>query len=127
MPIPEFETGEFLKPKNVRTGEFLKFINGGEWKVSVFKKGTTEENSKKQLEILVMHNNEEKKFTLNSPSYEALSPAYGEDTDNWVGKSAMITIKQYQGFNDGIVLMPCITAPTETPTAPKAEDVAWDE
>jgi len=121
MPKPEFKeaAGQFLRTKDVKQGEFVKFTTSGELLEKDFKG-----EKKNVFEINVVHNSQDKVMTLNKTSYENLAPAYGENTDDWIGRQAMITIKDYsdKGFPPGMVLMPCI----EAPKAESKEEVEWD-
>ena len=121
---PEYQAGgggKFLRAGNVKTGEFIQFLDGG-----------TEEEGKygMQTNMKVMYKGEEKLLSLKKTSYMELSPHYGEDTEDWIGKSAVLNIVDYsdKGFPPGIKLSPCIAPPTEEAKVQKSiEEQTWDE
>jgi len=111
--------GTFLKAGNVESGDFIKFLDGG-----------TEQTDGKfgpQMNMKVFYKGEEKTLTLNKTNYGNLSPHYGEDLEDWIGKTAVLTIKKYEGFPPGIVLGPCISPPKEDldKTQESIEETEW--
>lgn len=126
MPTPQYSTsdGSFLRASQAKTGEFVTFLDSGEQKEKDI-------NGDKKLifEIRVSHNGEEKIMSLNKTSYQNLAPVYGMNTDDWVNRPAMITIKDYsdKGFPPGIVLMPCVEPPKQEKAKTVSPESAWDE
>lgn len=82
------DLSNFLKPADITNGEVVTFIDAGEIKMVRF----GQQPEKKVFQISVeLANGKQKIVTLNSTSRQILGGFWGTDTENWVGKKALIT------------------------------------
>jgi len=110
--------GVYLKAKDVKDGETIQFLDAGEWRPSPFKNkdGTDQAD---QLIFKIKYNNDDKEIKVSKASRVSLIDAFGDDTENWVGKSAkMFVLPTPDGAHQMIVLK---AVPVE------GGEVAWDE
>lgn len=76
----------------------LVIIKDGEYKTATYKKGTPEEETKRELRIPVMIDNVEKIWRINKQSTQNLTDAWGEETITWVGKVVALDVKSQGGM-----------------------------
>jgi len=80
---------DFLKVADVKGGETITFLNEGEWVVN--KKYTYPDGTpRKDFVIKVSISGTEKDMRLNVTNRGNLISAFGNDTANWIGKSASL-------------------------------------
>lgn len=100
MKVEQVATGgEFLKASFVKTNKIveLKIMNKDDFERVTFE-GKDGKKSQTKLQAKVIYNNYKpgsdmpNKWTMNGKSQNALIEAWGDDTDNWVGKKIPITI-----------------------------------
>ena len=92
----------FIKADEVKDGEIIVFLDEGE--LADGKYG-------KQLNIRVNYKSEERLFTIKKTNADKLSEAFGEETKNWVGKGAKLTVERVKVMGemvDTITLDPII-------------------
>ena len=103
----------WLSAKNCEEGDVVTFLNEGEWREST--KFTYDDgNPVKQLVFNVKHKDEEKRLTLIKPSRTAMIEAFGNDTVEWVGKQAKISLALNTQGTKSIILMPLGSSPQKT-------------
>lgn len=115
--VADYKRGQWLKSDDIKTGEIIIIKNEGEFVDDNFNEG------KKVLEILVeLPNGSELIAKPNKTSVSALSDlengGWGDDVANWVGKQAIVEIKQevVKGEDrDVIYLIPNDDGATQTP------------
>jgi len=79
----------FLRVDDVKNGDVITFLNEGEWLES--KKYTYSDGTpRKDFVIKVSISGTEKDMRLNATNRSNLISAFGNDTANWVGKSASL-------------------------------------
>lgn len=96
--------GQFMKAEGVDKGATVVFKDAGEIQTS--DKYTYEDGSpRKNLVFTVEYKGEDKKLRLNNASKINLIEAWGEETKDWIGKSAVIHILPApNGINKMIIL-----------------------
>lgn len=84
----EKQTGKYLTNEDVKTGDFVKFLDEGEMVDKEF-----QGKAKTALEISVeLPNGKFKTASLNATSHNNMIERYGDDTKNWIGKEGRIEI-----------------------------------
>ena len=100
------QSGNYLKPDDVKDGDLVTFKTEGEW-IESRKYTYPDGNPRSDFVITVDYKGEERSLRVNKVSRDELIPAYGNDTTLWVGKQAKITIENYRSLNTkGIILLP---------------------
>ena len=125
--------GKFLSAKTCKTGDVLIFKNAGEYRDSKFMNPDKKMDGsphplagkpKRDLVFEVSVNGEDMIFTCNNTNQAILKDAYGNNTDNWVGKKCGITIVKVNvggSLKDSVML-----TPTKATAEKKTLDDAWD-
>lgn len=75
----------WLKADNIKSGDTITILNEGEIVTSgrfTYANG----EPKKDLVLLVKHNDAEFDMTINATNKKVLLGAFGDETKNWVGK-----------------------------------------
>lgn len=121
---------EYLKADNVKQGQIVQFTNAGEIEVSTkyrYKnQDGTEGDFVRSLVFRVKYEGEDKKIKISVASKESLIDAFGDDTENWVGKKASImVIPTPNGQKKMIVLVPITSKLQSTVKSP--EEIEWSE
>lgn len=81
----------YLKAENVKSGDVVKINSEGEWIES--NKYTYEDKTpRKNFVVEVIYAGEARTLTLNSTNRSNLINDWGNDTAEWIGKSATIEI-----------------------------------
>jgi len=83
-------SGNYLKTKDVENGTTITIKNEGEWVESTMYK-YEDGNPKVDFVVKVEVNGEEKSMRVNKTNRDILIEAYGNDTAEWIGKTAVIT------------------------------------
>jgi hypothetical protein len=79
----------WIKSADVKTGDVVTFMSGGEWTES--SKFTYDDGSPvKQFVVSVELKGEERAMNLNKLSRTNLCAYFGGDTDGWIGKKASV-------------------------------------
>ncbi len=81
----------WLKSDNVKSGDNLTFLNGGEIVVSgkfTYADGTP----RKDLVFKATHNGAEVDFNMNATNKKTLIAAFGDETDQWIGKTVKLDV-----------------------------------
>lgn len=82
--------GNYVKTADVNDGDVINFMDEGEWIKSA--RWTYEDGSPKMDFVIgVEIKGETKQMRLNKTNRDILTEAYGNDTVDWIGKSAKIT------------------------------------
>jgi len=79
----------FLRVSDVKGGEIITFLNEGEWvenKKYTYPDGTPRKDFVIKITIFEL----EKDMRLNATNRSNLISAFGNDTTNWIGKSAIL-------------------------------------
>jgi hypothetical protein len=87
--MPILGSGNYLKTADANNGDKITFINAGDWIESTMYK-YDDGNPKVDFVIKIMFKDEEKVMRLNKTNRDTLIQAFGNNTDEWVGKSALI-------------------------------------
>ena len=103
MKLNESNSGKWMSAKNAQDGDMVKFLDEGSWQESTRFK-YDDGNPVKQFIIGVEHDGEEKRLTLIKASRVAMIEAYGDDTSDWVGKSAKINLAMNTQGGKSIIL-----------------------
>lgn len=83
------QTKNWLKSEDVKQGDLITFIDGGAYVPSA--KYTYEDGTpRKDFLIKVTHNNIEKDFRINATNKKLLIKAFGDETNEWAGKTAKL-------------------------------------
>jgi len=85
----KLESGTYLKTADVKTGESVTFRTEGEW-VENTKYTYDDGNPKNDFVIGITYKGDQKRMRLNKTNRDILIAAYGQETQGWIGKSAMI-------------------------------------
>ena len=114
--------GKYLKTAEVEAGDIITFKDAGSW---VETKWTYDDgNPKSAFQITVDHKGEDKTMNLSGGNREILKSVYGDETNEWIGKTATITkIKALIGG----VLKDCIILEVGVKDEPPKNDTPWDE
>lgn len=80
----------WLKSEDVKQGDLITFLNEGEWVASA-KYTYADGTPRKDFLLKVKHNDADKDMRLNATNKKVLIRAFGEETKDWVGKTAKIT------------------------------------
>ena len=101
-------SGNYLKPSEAKRGSIIEVLNEGEIEVS--DKYTYEDGSpKKSIVFEIKYENETKKMRMNKSSKVAMVEAFGDESQDWIGKKARIIVMPTRnGDNKMIVLDPVI-------------------
>lgn len=84
--VAPYKRGQWLRVDDVKTGDLITFLDGGEEVDGFQGKPAVEFNIR-------LSDNSEIKITPNRPSISALAEAWGDEAENWIGKQAIIEIK----------------------------------
>jgi hypothetical protein len=104
------DLSRYVKSKELRAGDFLEFIDGGDIVEVDFSKNKDGSNLKTVFQISVeVPGGKKKILTVNKASRDSLSSAWGTNADMWIGKKAEITFVKQLAFGkveDVLVLVP---------------------
>lgn len=96
---------KFLKADQVKDGDIINFIDAGTIKDKEFTQDGQKE-TKPVLELTVEVNGERKIYTPNGTTISALNKAWTNNTEEWVGRQARITLIPAPNGRDMIVAKP---------------------
>lgn len=97
---------KFLKASHVRDGDILTFIDAGVIVQKEFKKKDGSVDISPMLEMTVEINGDRKTYSPNGQSRKFLEEVYGNQTENWVGKQAVVMIGLANNGNEVIISKP---------------------
>lgn len=97
---------KYLKPDIVKDGDVIKFLDAGTITDKEFKNSEGEKELKPTLEISVDFKGEKKTYSPNKTTVKLLSEEWGTATEEWVGKSATITVLPSNNGKDMIIAKP---------------------
>ena len=107
--------GNYLKTSESKTGDMITFTTEGEWVEN--KRYTYDDgNPKWDFVVGVSSKGEDKKMTLNKTNRDILTEKFGDETSDWVGKSAKMNIVDCLvggKMKKTIVLEPIVSAPVQ--------------
>jgi hypothetical protein len=114
--------GNYIKGADVKHGDTIKFLDEGEWSENTRYK-YPDGNNKWDFTCKVEHNGEEKKLRINSTNKKALIAAWGDETKEWIGKTARMSVETalIGGERKKTILLDPEGA------KPAIGDIAWDE
>ena len=121
---------EYLKADNVKQGQIVQFTNAGEIEVSTQYRYKNQDGTDgdfvRSLVFRVKYEGEDKKLKISAASKSSLIEAFGDDTENWVGKKASImVIPTPNGQKKMIVLVPITSKAQNAVKSP--EEIEWSE
>jgi hypothetical protein len=87
--MPILGSGNYLKTADANNGDKITFINAGDWIESTMYK-YDDGNPKVDFVIKIMFKDEEKVMRLNKTNRDTLIQAFGNNTEMWIGKSALV-------------------------------------
>jgi len=88
--MPVLGSGNYLKTEDANPGDVIRFVDEGEWIESnrwKYDDGTPKVDFVIGIEI----RGENKKMRLNKTNRDAMIEVYGNNTADWIGKTAVIT------------------------------------
>jgi hypothetical protein len=92
----------YIKTETLKTGDEVKFLDGGKWEVVDF--SPTKDGSKKKntFQITVSVNGAEgKTLSINATSGKVLAEAWGSEEEGaWAGKTAIVTFAKMLSFGE---------------------------
>ena len=80
----------YLKSEDVKQGDLITFLNEGEWVASA-KYTYADGTPRKDFLLKVKHGESEKDMRLNATNKKLMIKAFGEETKDWIGKTANLT------------------------------------
>ena len=83
-------SGSYLKADEAKKGEVITILDSGKEQLSKFK--YEDGNTKTDYLFKVEYMGEEKVLRMNANSRRAMVEAFGDDTENWIGKKAKLFI-----------------------------------
>ena len=100
--------GSYLKAKDAEKGTTIEILNAGEIETST--EYTYQDGSpKKSYVFSVSYKGEDKKLRLNKASRIAMIEAFGEETEDWIGKKAKLVIMPTPNGDNKMVILDPIT------------------
>ena len=118
--------GNYIKPSEAKTGDIVTFKDSGIIEESTYKKVEGEE-PKKTLVMSVELNGEEFNLRVNYTSSQTLSAAWGQDTEGWVGKSAVVTVEYSRQINHHIIYLSPSKVKPSAKTKEEEKGKGWGE
>ena len=120
--------GPFLKAAELQPGEVVTITSEADWIDSNF---TRPDGSKQQQYVCEIERGEEKqRLKLTVASCQAIAPAYGRDSKNWIGKQLKleaVNVMVGSSMKKSIYATPIID-PNAPPVEREAgDDTPWDE
>jgi len=81
----------WLKSSEIKEGETVKIVGEANWETSTYQ-------GREQHQYIgkVMHGDVEKKMKFTMKSCENISSVYGEDSNEWIGKTIVLTLKELE-------------------------------
>ena len=107
----EFYSGNFLKAEACKGGEICEFINAGNQEEITSPEGQVKSILNFEVKYDIEGINNEKTFSPNKSNGNIFCDAWGEDTDNWVGKRFKIGIGKvnvFGKFKNSIIVEPIV-------------------
>lgn len=92
---------KYLKADMAKDGDVITFLDAG-----VILEKEFDKKKKKVLEITVKFRGENKTYCPNGKTVKLLNAAWGPETEEWVGKSATITILPDDSGRDMVISKP---------------------
>ena len=83
-------SGNYVKTADVSNGDMITFKSQGDW-IENTRYQYPDGNNKVDFVIKVEIKGEEKSMRMNATNRKVIIAAYGEETQDWVGKTARIT------------------------------------
>ena len=93
----------YIKAEMVQDGDKITFVDAGKVTEKTF---TEEQGPRKVLEIGVTFKGESKTYSPNGASQKNLKAAWGPDTENWIGKTAVLYVVPTNLGKDSILAKP---------------------
>lgn len=107
MPEIKFESDWLKANENVKQGDHIRFLDEGhqdekgQW---VFKVGVIPNGVGEIAKV--------KKFSMNKKNFNAISKAYGSNSDKWMGKEMRVSVRRVENPKSGeMVSAVRLTAP----------------
>ncbi len=111
---------KWLKAKELGKNDVCKIIDEANWEESEY-----QGQKNNQYVCTVDYKGEERRLKFTVASCSEISPVYGKDSLEWIGKELKLeSIKVMVG---GEVKLSILATPTAVVTAPEGQKEAWDE
>ena len=81
----------WLKSEDVKQGDIITFLSEGEWVASA-KYTYADGTPRKDFLLKVKHGEVDKDMRLNATNKKILIKAFGDETKEWIGKTAKLAI-----------------------------------
>ena len=115
------KSSNWLKAADLKPNSTAKIISEADWEETTYKG-----ESYNQFTCMVEFEGAEKKLKLTMASCNEISPVYGEDTKDWVGK--ILQLESIKVMVGGQVKHSILASPIEMTTTPtESEQEAWDK
>jgi len=109
----------YLKTADCKEGDRVSFLDAGKF-VENTKYKYPDGNPRQDFIITVSHNGAEKSFRVNKTNRDIMIASHGNNSENWIGKSARITLVKSLVSGKS---MKIIVLETTEPINHKVEDV----
>ena len=87
------EMSQYIKLKECRDGDTLKFMDGGQLVEKEFDQKDGTKNTATLLEITAsLNGGKSKTVSLSSPHISELKKVWGANSDEWVGKTSVVRL-----------------------------------
>ena len=115
----KLKTSEYLKAADLDGDTTVEFVDEGRYVDSSFKDDAG--NTKQNFNITIKFGDTEKSWSMNKTSQRTVAEAYGNDTDQWVGQTAILKkVQMMVGKEMRDVIM-------GEPASAKLEPEGWTE
>jgi hypothetical protein len=95
-----------LRKEDVQAGDIILFVNAGEIKDVDFSSAQDGSDVKTVFQVLVeLPDGKNKVYTPNATTRGLLSDAWGEDTEEWVGKKGKVNLIDQLSFGKMVKVM----------------------
>ena len=89
-------TGNFIKAEELEGGEIIEFLDAGTLSEITSPEGKT----KKVINFQVLLNGEERNFTPNKGNLGVFVEAWGDESENWIGKKFKVKLVKVKVFGE---------------------------
>lgn len=118
------EGGNYLKTADTKQGDVIKFLNEGVWAENS-KYTYPDGNPRMDFIMRVEHGGAEKKFRVNKTNRDLLVEAWGNDTADWINKTAKVEL--IKSMIAGKLQNMIVLHPEGMTKSPVDDSIAWDE
>lgn len=121
----KLSSANYLGSKDVKTGDMLVFVDEGRWEAS---KKYFQEDGVTPIQSFVIgctYKGQAKSVKITKASRISLCAKYSDETANWVGKKASITLVPTPNNQMSIWLQPLVDKPAGQTAS--ADEIVWKE